>query len=211
MSQFKSLTFAAVAFVLAAGLARGARAEEPAQDPAPEPVQQNEIFTGTVMVTNAPATGIARLRITVERWTTDDERKKFAVAIRDGGSDGLVAEMEKSTAGYIQVENNLRWPIRSAATWKTDKGRMVRFATNRPMNINETYNQTRSMDYPIGVIELLLPPEGKGEGRLLVATRVQFNKEGKLEVESLPTNTGPQQVTNVESELAKPKKSKKKK
>ena len=178
---------------------------------AQEPAPQAERFTGTVMVLNAPATGALYMKITIERWTTDEERKKLAEVLKSGGPDAFADAMEKmEPAGYIQIDNNLRWPIRSAASWKTEKGRMVRFATDRPINIAETQNSTRSRDYPIGVIQLLLPPEGKGEGALLAATQVQFDAEGRLEVKSLPTNMGPQKVINVQSEIVPPKKSKKK-
>ena len=178
---------------------------------AQEPAPQAERFTGTVMVLNAPATGALYMKITIERWTTDEERKKLAEVLKSGGPDAFADAMEKmEPAGYIQIDNNLRWPIRSAASWKTEKGRMVRFATDRPINIAETQYSTRSRDYPIGVIQLLLPPEGKGEGALLAATQVQFDAEGRLEVKSLPTNMGPQKVINVQSEIVPPKKSKKK-
>jgi hypothetical protein len=54
-------------------------------------------------------------------------------------------------------------------------------------------------------------PEGKGEGSLFGAVKVQFDEKGRLEVQSLPTNTGPQKLTEIEREAPKPKKAKKKK
>jgi hypothetical protein len=208
------VAFVAVVVSCLAALAGLPLAEEPApQTQAPtekEQAPQNEVFTGSLMVLNAPRSGILRLRVVVERWTTDEERQKLVEAVR-AGTDALVEAMDKMEAGYVQIDNNLRWPVRSAASYQTDKGRLVRFATNRPINYLETSNATRSRDYPIGFIELLMPPEGKGEGALLAATQVQFNAEGRLEVKSLPTNTGPQKVTNVESELVKAKKKKDKK
>ncbi len=205
----------AVAVLFVAGLAAlaGAPLAEEKVAAAGQPQAagpQTEIFTGTLMLVNAPGTAqMGRIRITVERWTTQEERMKMAEALKSGGTNALVDVMDKMQAGYIQIENNLRWPIRSAASFKTSKGRKVRFATNRPMNYQETTMNTRSVDYPFGFIELLLPPEGKGEGMLYVATQAQFNADGKLEVRSLPSNTGPQKVTNVVSEAPKPKESKK--
>lgn len=167
-----------------------------------------EVFTANVIAMGGPATGMARLRATVERWTTDEERKVLATALAEKGTDGLVAAMEEITVGYLQVDQSLRWPIRTAATWTTDKGRMVRFATNRPVFMAESMRGTRSLDYPIGVIEFLLPPEGPGEGALLAATKVQFDASGRIEVTSTPHNTGPQKLTNVRIEVPKPKKEK---
>ncbi len=183
-----------------ASLSSVARAEEPAP--------QAERFTGTVVVVNAPKGGFAQIRITIERWTTEEERKKLAEAIGSAGTDALVKAMDGMKVGYVQIENNLRWPVRVASSWTTDKGRLLRFATNRPIDFVESWDSTRSVDYPIGVVQLLLPPEGTGEGALLVATQVKFDADGRLVVKSLPLNMGPQQIVDVRSEIVPPKKKK---
>jgi hypothetical protein len=165
----------------------------------------------TVMIVNAPKTGMARLRLTVEHWTTDEERAGLLEALGEGGTEALVKAMRGLDAGYLQVENNLRWPIRVASTWATDEGRLVRIATNRPIYFGEYWRQgTRTSDYPVGVIEFSLPPEGTGEGSLLVATRIDFDKQGRIEVRSLPQNTGPQNLVDVARETPKKSKTKEK-
>jgi hypothetical protein len=154
-------------------------------------------YSATVMLMGSPGSGIVRLRMTVERWTTNEDRKKMIEALKSGGTPGLVSVMEKMNAGYLQVENNLRWPIRTAAIWKDGETYRIRIATNRPIYWGEVHESTRSLDYPFGIIELALPPEGKGEGALNAATQAGFDDQGRIEVKSLPTNTGPQRVTNV--------------
>lgn len=216
MPKSGRIALAAIVVTCLAVLTGAPLAEEKAppaqQEQAPQP--QTEVFTGTLMIVNGPRTDMGRIKVTIEHWTTDEERKTLVEALRSGneasrgGNDALVDAMDKLQAGYVQIENNLRWPIRSAASFKSEKGRKVRFATNRPINYQEAAMNSRSSDYPIGFIELVLPPEGKGEGVLLVATQVEFGEDGKLQVRSLPTNTGPQKVTNVVSEMLKPKKSK---
>jgi hypothetical protein len=84
-------------------------------------------------------------------------------------------------------------------------------ATDRPIAFGEVWKGTRSMDYPIGVAEFLLPPEGPGEGSLLAATQVSINEDGRLEVKSLPNNTGAHKLTNMEPKKVKKKKKKSKK
>ena len=164
-----------------------------------------------MLIVNAPKTGAAQLKLTIERWTTDEERATLLAALREGGNDALASAMHKLDAGHIQVENNLRWPIRVASSWLTEEGRMVRVATNRPIHFGEYWKKrgTRTTDYPIGVIEFTLPADGSGEGALLAATRIGFDEQGRIEIRSLPRNTGPQQLVDVTR--ATPKKSKKKK
>ena len=168
-----------------------------------------ERFNANVFVINGPVTGTARLRIVIERWTTDRERTTFIEALKAGGSDGLTKAMEAVEVGYLQVDNNLRWPLNTAATWMGPKGRMIRVATSRPIYFQEAANNTRSMDYPIGFIEFSVPTEGPGEGQLVAAIRASFDDQGRLQVQSTPQNTGPQKVGNVLPEAVKPKKDKK--
>jgi hypothetical protein len=193
----------AVLAVLAAALVA---LPAPAQD-APLP----ETFTATMIPMNVPGSGIVQVRLTIERWTTAEERQALAVALQQGGTDQLVRAMEDLTLGYVQLDQSLRWPIRTAATWRTDKGRAVRVATNRPVMMAESMRGTRSLDYPIGIIEFTLPDQGKGEGTLLAAAQVRFDDQGRIEVTSMPQNTGPQRLSNVKLEVPKPKKDKPKK
>ncbi len=191
--------------LLPALLSQGAlvRGEDAAAGVTPTPFPLPAKLSATVTVINAPAGGIVRLRMTIERWSTVEDRKKLFEALTAKGTPGLVEAMESIEMGYVQVEDNLRWPIRVATTWKKGDDVMVRLATNRPIGIREGMYDTRSSDYPIGFIEFKLPPEGKGEGSLLAAVQVGFDKEGRIAVRSLPSNTGPQQVHNVT--LQKPK------
>ena len=154
---------------------------------------------------------MTRVTVVIERWTTDEERGALLVALRDEGTKGLVRAMQDLNVGYVQLRNSLGWRIRTAATWQTEEGRKVRVTTDRPMNLQEQYKGTRSKDYPIGIIEFVLPPEDAGEGVLLAATQVQFDDQGRIEVKSLPYNTGPQKLTMVEKVVPKKKKKKKKK
>jgi hypothetical protein len=169
-----------------------------------------ERFAGTLMVMAGRPTGVARIAVTIEKWTTDEERKRMLTALEQKQTDGLVREMEEHNVGYIQIDEKLRYPIRTAATWMSPKGRMVRVATARPISFAEDMTGFRSLDYTIGVVEFVLPSDGSpGEGTLLAATQILFNEEGRLEVKSMPQSVAPQKVTNLVAEPAKPKKEKK--
>jgi hypothetical protein len=162
-------------------------------------------FGGTIIATGTVASGITRVTITVEKWSSDEDRQALYVALRDGGTDGLVKAMDRMDVGYIQINNSLGYRLRSASSWQTEEGRFIRVATDRPIAFGETWKGTRSMDYPIGVAEFLLPPEGPGEGSLLAATQVSINEDGRLEVKSLPNNTGPHKLANMEPKKVKKK------
>jgi len=168
-------------------------------------------FSGTIIATGTIARGgITRVKITVEQWSSEEDRKELYVALRDGGTRGLVKAMDKLDVGYIQIDNSLGYRLRSAASWDTEKGRLIRVVTDRPISFAEFYKGTRSEDYPIGVVEFILPPDGPGEGTLLAASQVNIDEDGRIEVKSLPHNTGPQRLTNMEQVKVKKKKKEKK-
>jgi hypothetical protein len=159
-----------------------------------------QVFTANVMVTSGPRNqrGITRLRITIEQWTSGAARSAMMGALRDGGTDGLVEEMMSHEAGILQINNSLAYTLRVASTWETEEGRHFRVATERPITFFERQRPLRSEDYPFAIAEFVVPSRGRGEGSLLVATRVHFDEQGGLVIESLPTNTGAQRMTAVQ-------------
>jgi hypothetical protein len=152
-----------------------------------------------------PGTKASRISITIERWSTDAEREGMLKALQDRGTEGLVAAMHGLDVGHVQVHGSLAWRLRLASAWETEDGRLIRLATDRPINLQEKRKGTRSLEYPIGVIEFKLPPKGAGEGTLHEATRVKFNEAGQIEIESMQQNTGPRRLLGVQKEKAKKK------
>jgi hypothetical protein len=68
-------------------------------------------------------------------------------------------------------------------------------ATDRPISIPELWGNTRSTEYSIGVIELKLNAEDKGEGALIYAAKVKFGDQGMLEIETY--GIAPAKLVNV--------------
>ena len=200
--RFRARLAASVFCSIVLAVSAPPRAEEPAASVEPER------YAGIIMVANAPVTGIVRVKLTLDRYSTVDERKAYAEAIKTGGSDALAAAMEKVTVGYIQFDQNLRYPLAYAIKVPNEKGEMIRVATNRPISFREQVDAFVSKDYSIGIMEVQLPTEGPGEGFILAATMVEFNDKGQLSVKSLPQNTGPQRVSEIEREVVKKKKPK---
>ena len=189
----------AMAALLILGSLVGARAQEPAAKAEPER------YNGMIMVLGARGSSVIRVKITLERLSTDDERRSFRDALKAKGSDGLAQAMEKITVGYIQFDQNLRYPLAYAIKVPKDNGTMIRVATNRPMTFTEQMQGFVSKDYQIGVAEFTLPKDGPGEGVAIGAAKVEFNGKGQLNVTTLPQNTGPQKITQIEREPVKSK------
>jgi hypothetical protein len=140
----------------------------------------------------------ALLSITIDRWSTDDEQAGLVQAQKSGGTSALVSRMEKTTVGFVQVNGELRWPIRMATTWTNGSGRVISLATNGPIVIPAATSRSISQSYPVGIIELTLPSDGRGEGTLVAATRAEFDNRGRIVPTVTPPGTGVQRLTGVE-------------
>jgi len=129
--------------------------------------------------------------ITVDKYSTAEERKDLIDTMAASGQDALLKKMQKiPIKGRIRIPgwvgpdpNNYRlgWDLRYA--WRApleDGGTRLVLGTDRLMSMAEIRNQPRTVDYPFTFIEIHLPKEGKGEGRATGATKVIFDKKKNM-------------------------------
>jgi len=141
------------------------------------------------------------LEITIDRWSTAEERKKLIAAMVEKGQDALLSQLQKvPVKGRIRIPgwmgpdpNNyqLGWDLRY--TWHEplpEGGERMVIGTDRYMSMWEVRNQPRTVDYPFTLMEIRFPKEGKGEGRMAVATQFQFDKKkNMIELEQFSAGT----------------------
>jgi len=159
-----------------------------------------DIGAGGAVTRTGPAIRSALLSMTIDRWSTDEEKSTLGQVLKSGGTYAFISALEGMTVGYLHVNGGLRWPIRVASTWNTAEGQVVRLATNGQLPFGGSARASGSTDYPISIFEFTLPPTGRGEGSLVAATRVGFDDQGRIEVRSMPLESGTQRLTNVEIE-----------
>ena len=141
-------------------------------------VNMSNIGTGS----NAP------VEINIERWSTATEREHFIATFVENGSDALLREFQRTAShGRLRFPNwagrdpqnaRLGWDLRY--TWQTllpDGGQRIVVALDRYMSFWEVRNQPRTVDYPFTIIEMRVDNEGRGEGKMSVATRINFDKQ----------------------------------
>ena len=145
----------------------------------------------TAFAVNLSGVGAARpqtLQIVIERWSTDEERKKLLDTLVEKGGDKLLDAVQdiEPRAGFIRTTSSLGWDIQYARESELPSGgRRIVFATDRPISFQEARNQPRSADYEFMVCEIRLGPDGKGEGKLAAGTKISWDKEKKsIEIEN---------------------------
>jgi hypothetical protein len=166
---------------------------------------EQESFTGTILLESnmrMPPGQTYQLTMNIDEWTPVEDRKRVLVALKEGGEDAALKELEKMKAGYVVPPAFARqpsWKVAIATKVETPTGTLVRIVTDRPIAFFEAYKSTRSKDYRFGVAEFKLDEKGKGEGVVIPAARVEFDDQGKLVIETLPHSTGPQKLIGVKA------------
>jgi hypothetical protein len=143
------------------------------------------------------ATGAnARVDIRIDSWSTADERTRLITAMLEKGSNALLKELQKAPVkGRFRIPTarppdphhlSLGLDIRYA--WQTplpEGGRRIVLAMDRYIGFAEARNQPRSVDYPFTLLQIHIDKDGKGEGKMAVATKISFDKEKKqIELEN---------------------------
>jgi hypothetical protein len=146
--------------------------------------------------------GATTLDIVFERWTSDEERQVLLDTLIEKDEEALMKAVEKvkPRTGFIRTSRSLGWDIQFARmTELPTGGKRIVFVTDRPMGFYERRNNGRSTDYEYMVCEIRLGPNGEGEGKLAMATRVRFDKEKKV-VELENYGIEPVRLTKVTTE-----------
>ena len=140
------------------------------------------------------------LDITIERWSTPEDAARLRDILSEKGADALLEALQKMKprAGSIQRTGQLGWDIHFAQQVVASNGsRRIILATDRPLSFFEAANQPRSADYAFTLAEIRLGPDGKGEGKLVPAAKIDYDKESNtLEIENY--NIEPTRLTQVE-------------
>ena len=130
----------------------------------------------------------ARLIVTLDRFTPDEELAGTVDAFRAGGQSAMVAlwQKEEPVVGRMRFANTLGYDIRVARIRDTETGRKLTLVTDRPIGGFEVMGSLRSEDYPIGWIEIELDKKGKGSGKMIPAAQLRV-EDGSLVMESFGT------------------------
>lgn len=161
----------------------------------------DHVLSLTAHALNLDAPGRARtttLQITFDRWSTDEERASLLDTVIEKDPDALSGALQKMPkVGTIRTTTSLGWDLHYARMESTASGgtRIV-FATDRPMSFREAANAGRSTDYDVMVCEIRLGPDGKGEGRLVAAAKVSYDRD-KRQIEIENFSNQPVRLTQV--------------
>ena len=138
--------------------------------------EYHALAANTSVDVNAPS--LFELEIGLERYTTTAERETLQAAFEKRGQEGLLSALQKAPRiGSFRVPGNLSWEIRYAFHFMgRDNRKRIYLITDRNVSFAEAAARPRSMDYPFTVIELRVDDSGIGDGQVMVAAAVGFER-----------------------------------
>lgn len=149
-----------------------------------------EISAFAVNMSNIGTGANAVVDITVDSWSTEQEREQLITTMLEKGPDALLRALQRAPVhgrfripGLIGPDpHQLRLGHDIHYAWQTplpDGGRRIVLATDRYIGFQEARNQPRSIDYPFTLMELHVEKNGEGQGKMAVATKISFDKKTK--------------------------------
>ena len=158
-----------------------------------------ERFTANLISTTPGVSGTTRMDITVDRWTTEEERAKLVDALGEGEQFSMVhALRELDQVGNARLQNRTARNLHYSRQFMEGETRHILLATDRPIGMQEAARNTRTLDNNISIIHLELDAKGRGTGTFMAGAELEFDQEtGKLTITHASMN--PVRMTRVRS------------
>ncbi|MGD8328932.1 MAG: hypothetical protein PVJ49_05810 [Acidobacteriota bacterium] len=144
----------------------------------------DERYNGLALHLGTGPSGQVPIVIGIDRWSTEEEAQKLMATLENEDHQAFKSALdhEKET-GYIRFPTiRSRFPsteMNFARQYESNGKRVIVMATNRPLAIWGVWNQQRSTDFDITLIELRLDADGSGEGVLAVGVEFGYDMDKK--------------------------------
>jgi len=181
--RFLWLTALAVfvsALALSAGPGAG-RAQTGARVTPPYTLQAQAMGTQTQVGRNFNIT--AR----INEYSPASDQAILMDAFREKGNEGLVNALSKMPSkGRLSITGTLGGDLAYIRRFERPDGSvMIRMITNRLLRFREVWSDTRSSDYQLSGLEIIVSKDRKKKsGTLFPAAQLKVDKNGRLEIEN---------------------------
>lgn len=134
----------------------------------------------------------------VNELSPPEDQKILLEAFQAKGNEGLVNALSKMPAkGRLSITGTLGGDLAYIRRFQQPDGTVVvRMITNRLLRFGEVWYDTRTTDYQLSGLEIVVPKDKKkATGTLLPAAQLKMDKKGQLEIE---TFQNPWKLTNIQ-------------
>ena len=134
----------------------------------------------------------------IEELSTPEDQKALLEAFGAKGNEGLVNALSKmKSKGRIAITGTLGYDVNYIRRFKQPDGTtVIRLVTDRPIRFGEAWSDSRSGDYNLSGMEIVLSPDKKkNSGTLLPACQFKIDKDNHLEIEAFQN---PWKLVNIQ-------------
>jgi hypothetical protein len=117
--------------------------------------------------------------VNITRWSTPEEREAIITTLMENPTKLLEVLQKMPVVGRLTSPGSVGWELRYATISQTGGTDRIVLLTDRPMGFAETASRSRTTQYPFTVIEMRVPPNGDGEGRIMVAAQIAVNRTSR--------------------------------
>jgi len=148
-----------------------------------------KFIAATAMGTSTQLGRVINIDLRITKYSTPEDQKVLLQAFSENGSEGLANALDKmSSKGRMAITGTIGYDVNYIRMFTLPDGtEKLRFVTDRPIQFGEVWAGTRSRDYNISVVEIVIPKHTGGKtkmtGTLLPAAWPKLNKKGELEIE----------------------------
>ena len=150
-----------------------------------------ETFRAQLQSRTASGALAATIRLQIDRYTPEADRKAMTEAIAHGGYAAFLQALRKAPAvGFVQIED-LQVPVRWAREQKTPQGRDISLVTDAPVYFvgGGAANPKSREGFELAVVRLTVDEIGLGSGTMAAAARVKPDGAGGVVIEDYATET----------------------
>jgi hypothetical protein len=179
----------------------------------PSATDKLEISAFAINMSNIATGSNAVVDITINSWSSPEERQHLITTMLEKNADALLRELQKTKSHgrfripglmgpdphQLRLGHDLHYTHQEV---NGDGGRRIVIATDRYIGFGEARNQPRTIDYPFTLFEIRVGADGKGQGKMAVATKINFDKKkNQLELENYSSE--PVRLNNVTVKVKK--------
>ena len=142
---------------------------------------------GNAMGTSTQLGRLFSINIWINELSTAEDQKTLLAAFKAKGNEGLVNAVSKmSSKGRIAITGTVGYDVNYIRRFKQPDGTtMLRMVTDRPITFGEAWSDTRSSDYNLSAVEIIVALDKKSHtGTLLPACQLKVDKKGNIEIEA---------------------------
>jgi hypothetical protein len=162
-------------------------------------------ITGNLVSFDGPGLRTAFFTLRIKSLTSDKQANQNRAILQEGGQDKLFNAIQKEDVGTFSVGSQVARTINVVRESQVDGKKRFFIVFERWLQFAEIRGGYRSLDYPFGIIELLVDEKtGEGEGTYIAAAQIRWEKDKKtnqhkVDIENFATY--PAKLTNVKVKI----------